>query len=702
MANDLLLKLVARFKDEASAGAKTMGRAIDRALAAPRKGVTALKDAFFNVKTAIIAAAGSLSLFKVGGDIVSAAADLEVLRARLDTVTGSAEKGGEAFERVKRLASKDIPLTLAELTEAYIKLTALGLEPSENALISYANTATAMGKSLDQFVEAIADATTGEFERLKEFGIKASAEGQRVAFTFQGVTTEVGKSAGEIEAYLRGLGNTKFAGAMAKQAKTFRGILKSIQKAYTDVLNQLAEGGLFEYIKEKLADIQTAIEYAIASGKFREWGEKIGEAVTNVGSYIEAAGRVISGFIGGVRLALNGITAAFNAVAGLVSGFLASVVNATAKALDFFGADKWAAQAREISASLQKVSDDYLDALREDRQDIVDSFNAVTGAMEGGKDELTDYMKRAREWKASAKNDIAEPAEQAAESMEKVAETTKQARQALQLIQGEAGKTKKKLGEVGGDLDSTKTVHELLQIAYELQKLYKAGDITKEQLSDAMEQIMARMRDMADTAYEELMEMRKQFREAESSADGLADSVGKVKDELRGVGSAAAGAAKAMEEPKRYTDLIRQALAATAAEAGLTGDALAEFVEKHLSAMWKAWFIGGGKADRLLKQLQREAEVLALMLDGYDPFAKYKSPPQGGDKPGVGPATQSALLATYQPIGGDVEQAVERIGDRLVRVLEPLGNRPVLLEVDEAVFARVLDKLITRNEALRQ
>ena len=34
-----------------------------------------------------------------------------------------------------------------------------------------------MGKDLSQMIEAVADATTGEFERLKEFGIKAGKEG---------------------------------------------------------------------------------------------------------------------------------------------------------------------------------------------------------------------------------------------------------------------------------------------------------------------------------------------------------------------------------------------------------------------------------------------------------------------------------------------------------------------------------------------
>ena len=76
------------------------------------------------------------------------------------------------------------PFNVEQITEAFIKLKALGLDPSQEALMSYGNTASAMGKNLMQFVEAIADAATGEFERLKESGLKPEPR-EQVSFTFQ-------------------------------------------------------------------------------------------------------------------------------------------------------------------------------------------------------------------------------------------------------------------------------------------------------------------------------------------------------------------------------------------------------------------------------------------------------------------------------------------------------------------------------------
>lgn len=116
----------------------------------------------------------------------------EQLSGSLKTVTGSAKGAQEAFALIEKFAI-DTPYQLNEIVEAFIRLKALGLEPSEAALTSYGNTASAFGKNVLDFVGAVAAATVGEFERLKAFGIKASVLNDEVRFTFAGTTTTVKK-----------------------------------------------------------------------------------------------------------------------------------------------------------------------------------------------------------------------------------------------------------------------------------------------------------------------------------------------------------------------------------------------------------------------------------------------------------------------------------------------------------------------------
>ncbi len=166
--------------------------------------------------------AAAYGVFTAGRFVIQTAAQFETLNAQLITATGSQQGATAAMEELQRIA-RETPFALREVVNGFIRLKNLGLEPSREAIISYGNTASSMGKQLNDFVEAVADAVTGEFERLKEFGIKARTEGDNIRFIFRGQETTVRNSAAAIEGYLRELGEVEFAGAMARQMDTLTG-----------------------------------------------------------------------------------------------------------------------------------------------------------------------------------------------------------------------------------------------------------------------------------------------------------------------------------------------------------------------------------------------------------------------------------------------------------------------------------------------
>ncbi|MEQ8409130.1 MAG: hypothetical protein RKH07_12725 [Gammaproteobacteria bacterium] len=170
------------------------------------------------------------------------AVQTDLLRANLQTMTGSVDAAGVAFDNLTQFASRT-PFTLDQSVNAFIKLKALGLDPSERALASYGNTAAAMGKDMNQMIEAVADASTMEFERLKEFGIKARQQGDEVSFTFQGVTTTVQKNAEQIQEYLLGIGENTFGDAMANQMDRLPGLLSNLQDSVDGFFRRIADRG---------------------------------------------------------------------------------------------------------------------------------------------------------------------------------------------------------------------------------------------------------------------------------------------------------------------------------------------------------------------------------------------------------------------------------------------------------------------------
>lgn len=222
---------------------------------------------------AVIASAYSAAFALKGmTDVIT---KFEKLEASLVTVTGSSEKAAKEFEKLQHFASTT-PFQLSEVVDGFIKMKALGLDPSEKALNSYGNTASAMGKSLNQMIEAVADASTGEFERLKEFGIKAKQEADNVVFTFQGVSTTIRKNADDISGYLQSIGDNQFAGAMERQADTLNVALSNMNDSFDKLIKAVGDAGLTNLL------INSANSMTELTDKTREnipvikeWGDKI-------------------------------------------------------------------------------------------------------------------------------------------------------------------------------------------------------------------------------------------------------------------------------------------------------------------------------------------------------------------------------------------------------------------------------------------
>jgi len=228
-------------------------------------GLKSLAQAAVGVTAALVSLDTATQVFKA---LVATQRNFDKLNSSLITVTGSADNAAKAFNVLQQFA-KETPYGLDQAVEGFTKLVALGLNPSKEALISYGNTASAMGKDLNQMIEAVADAATGEFERLKEFGIKASQQGDKVSFTFQGVTTTVKKNSEEIQKYLLNIGNTNFAGAMEVRSKTLDGAISSLEDTIQGLALSVAQSGFGDFLADQAKTAEDAVQDltdVIASG----------------------------------------------------------------------------------------------------------------------------------------------------------------------------------------------------------------------------------------------------------------------------------------------------------------------------------------------------------------------------------------------------------------------------------------------------
>lgn len=202
-----------------------------------------LRSAVFSVQGAIAGVIGGAAI----KGIVDINASFQQLQASLVTFTGSQEAANKQFEILRQFASKT-PFSLQEVVGGFNILVARGITPTIASFQAFGNIASGTGKTLNQFVEAVADAAVGEFERLKEFGIKASVEGDKVKMTFGGVTQTITKDSESILSYLEELGRTKFSGAIERQANTLTGAFSNFGDAVDDLAVTIGKSGLNEFI----------------------------------------------------------------------------------------------------------------------------------------------------------------------------------------------------------------------------------------------------------------------------------------------------------------------------------------------------------------------------------------------------------------------------------------------------------------------
>ncbi|UXZ55832.1 DUF4214 domain-containing protein [Halomonas sp. 7T] len=193
-------------------------------------------------------------------DTYAAVSSSQQLQASLKTVTGSLESATNAWDELLVFAA-ETPFTLDQSVQAFIRMQALGLNPTQEALRSFGNTAAAMGEDMMRMVEAVADATTGEFERLKAFGIRSAVEGDQIAFTFQGVTTRIRNSAADISAYLQSIGENQFAGAMADQMATLSGQSANLEDSIYQLYLAVGEAGATQAFENALSGASNTVQF---------------------------------------------------------------------------------------------------------------------------------------------------------------------------------------------------------------------------------------------------------------------------------------------------------------------------------------------------------------------------------------------------------------------------------------------------------
>ena len=219
--------------------------------------------------------------YTVQREIVDSAASFERFRTALETVEGSSGKARASMDWISSFAVKT-PFELEQVTGAFVKLRSDGMDPTRGLLRTLGDASAATGKPLMQAVEAMTGAVRGDNEGLEDFGIQAqAAEGGKIRYEYEvGGETKIAEAmaadGAQIRQVLGGILDAKFGGAMAKESKTFMGMLGNLAEQWARFQRMVMASGLFDFLKGRLGALLDTLDRMAADGSLQRIAEQVG------------------------------------------------------------------------------------------------------------------------------------------------------------------------------------------------------------------------------------------------------------------------------------------------------------------------------------------------------------------------------------------------------------------------------------------
>ncbi len=224
-----------------------------------------------------------------GQSIIKVTGEFQRFSAVLTNTLGSSSAAQQSIKMIQEFAAKT-PFSVSQLTESFVKLANQGFKPTADEMTKLGDLASSTGKGFDQLTEAIIDAQTGEFERLKEFGIRAEKQGDKVTFAFKGVKTQTDFTADSIRQYILSLGDLEgVSGSMAAISETLEGKISNLGDSWDSLLNTIGSGNsgilndtieVLKSIVDEIAETEIATNRAAKLG----FGRKLFSEVDGLGA----------------------------------------------------------------------------------------------------------------------------------------------------------------------------------------------------------------------------------------------------------------------------------------------------------------------------------------------------------------------------------------------------------------------------------
>ncbi|WP_066016824.1 tape measure protein [Endozoicomonas atrinae] len=464
----------------------------------------------------LIAAGAGLYTIKRGIESILTTGDkFERLSVQLEAIMGSMVEGERALAWIKDF-TRNTPFQLEEVSEAFVRLKAFGLDPMNGSMQAIVDQASKLGGGMERLngiTLAVGQAWAKqklqgeEILQLVERGVpvwellekatgknvqelqKLSSYGKLGRDTIALLIAEIGKSA---------------EGAAAKNMSLLSGYVSNLKDSWQQFLAEIADSGALEYTKNLLGSIALKIEAMNQDGRLQALAKKISDAFIAMGEAIQSAlsGLSFDGFVSKVETSFatittvmdklkttftvtgNTVTFFFNsftlAVKGFATAFLytiGEIIFGWGKLAEVVGADSIAKEMQATTEYLRSLGKEFAKQTGEDSNAAKD---ALVGIYEALSKQHEQTQKGIRRESKVTWDQVREEQERYRADVEQTGQTAKQA----------AATTKAAYTDVAdaiSQINAAETRTELASLGVALAEAFSVGTLSQEEYTQALE-----------------------------------------------------------------------------------------------------------------------------------------------------------------------------------------------------------------------
>lgn len=283
------------------------GRSVDKFSNNLRTGTTAQRaqaqslDGIIGKVTALAAAYVGLDRVAQAVTQVFTTGDkFENLGVQMQALMGGIAGGEKATEWVKDF-TKNTPLQMGEVSQAFVKLKAFGLDPMDGTMQAITDQALKLGGGFQE-VEGVSLALGQAWAKQKLQGEEILQLIERGIPVWELLEKSTGKntvelqklsSAGQlgrdvIKGLIDEMGRAS-AGSAAAQMALFSGQVSNAKDNMEQFYNLIAQSGAMDWLKANITALNTEFAAMAADGRLQEWAQKISDTIVSTGEAIKGA-----------------------------------------------------------------------------------------------------------------------------------------------------------------------------------------------------------------------------------------------------------------------------------------------------------------------------------------------------------------------------------------------------------------------------